>query len=73
MVVVEAVVSVVRDPVKHPERGQNAHRLKSSAGCAPQPEVTTSSLKLLPDTSLNHFHFNSYAEVGLFTLRLCIS
>lgn len=49
------------------------HRPQSSAAPTPQPEVTASFLKLLPDTTLDHFHFSPNAEVGLFALRLSIT
>lgn len=46
------------------------HRPQSSAGPILQPEISASSLKLLPDTVLGHFHFSPKAEVRLFALRL---
>lgn len=46
------------------------HRPQNSAGPILQPEVSASSLKLLPDTAMGHFHFSPEDEVCLFALRL---
>lgn len=66
-----------RDPVEHSKRGWDAPQATelSSAYCPPQPpqpEVTASFLKLLPDTTLDHYHFSPCAELGLFALILSI-
>lgn len=48
-------------------------RLQSSAGLTLRPEVTTSSLKVLPGTVLDRFPCTAETDIGSLALRLEIT